>query len=762
MATVYRFPICVWKNADANFTARILDDEYPSGIATGTSAKDAIEQLRDFMLAVNKHQSWYIDEPGFLDPELRVIKFPVLPEYRMRNRTHTCRESIRFRMPCIIGRRATGALSAVLPTLGIYFDYQSGDSFEKLAVHFAQGHLAGLTPRQLSRFLAPRDVGIDQLQITLRDMADADDDSRKLRPLCDVADHLGVREFRRVSRTWEREREVADLSQILAQENASVCLVGDSGCGKTSVLVEASRRVERAIATARRGKRQAVFWQTSGGRLVSGMRYLGQWQERMEVVIQNLASVGGVLCIDNLMELVRLGGEAPESSLAAFLIPYLRHGELRVVVEATPAEFDACDRLLPALMDQFQTMRLEPFSPAASARIVQRAAEFFNQNESTTFGPGAAMRVHELFKQFQPYVAFPGKVIDFMGNTVDSALDAGTDSAVDIARVESEFGKMSGLPDFLIDGSEPLSFAAIVEQFSMRLIGQPKAVECACRFVAKFAAGLNDPARPLGVLLFCGPTGVGKTQLVRLLGDFLFPGRPEKERLIRLDMSEYAGHDAPFRLLGSTAGGGKPSDFIRRVRANPFSIVLLDEIEKASDEVFDVFLNVFEEGRLMDPLGRTTAFNSSLIILTSNLGSGASGSIGFDKSSSSTRARTDPSAVLKFFRPEFFNRLDQVVYFDPLERTSIHEITRKELQDIARREGLSERRLKLTFDEPVVAQLSEQGFDPVYGARPLQRAIERAVAAPLSRLLIESPQLRDRCIRCQLGREGNIGLIVEP
>ena len=359
----------------------------------------------------------------------------------------------------------------------------------------------------------------------------------------------------------------------------------------------------------------------------------------------------------------------PESSLAAFLIPYLRHGDVRVVVEATPAEFDACDRLLPALMDQFQTMRLEPFSSTASKQIVQRAAEFFAQNERIVFGPGAAMRVHDLFKQFQPYVAFPGKVIDFMGNAADSALDSGNDGVVDVARIESEFGKLSGLPDFLINGQEPLAFPTIVEQFSERLIGQPKAVDSACRFIAKFAAGLNDPARPLGVLLFCGPTGVGKTQLVRLLGDYLFPGRPEKERLIRLDMSEYAGPDAPFRLLGSTAAGGKPSDFIRRVRANPFSVVLLDEIEKASDEVFDVFLNVFEEGRLMDPLGRTTAFNSSLIVLTSNLGAGSSSAIGFGSSGGATKqARTDPSAVLKFFRPEFFNRLDQIVYFDPLEQ----------------------------------------------------------------------------------------------
>jgi hypothetical protein len=248
MATVYRFPICIWKNPDENYTARIVDDEYRPAIAIGATIKEATEQLREYLTTVNKHESWNIEEPDFLEPEMRVIRFSILPEYEQGNRIYSCREKIRFRLPCIVGKRSSGGLTAALPTMGIFFDYQKGDSFEKLAIHFAQRALSGHSPQQLSRLLPPRDVRLDQLSITLREVVDRDEESSKLKPLSDVADHIGVRDFRRVSRTWEREQEVWGLARMLGEENASVCLVGETDCGKTSVLVEAARRVERLSA----------------------------------------------------------------------------------------------------------------------------------------------------------------------------------------------------------------------------------------------------------------------------------------------------------------------------------------------------------------------------------------------------------------------------------------------------------------------------------------------------------------------------------
>ena len=742
MATVYRFPIFIWRNAADSqaVTVRMVDDGYLEALVTSDSVKDAVSQIKDYLHFEGREQSWGVFEPDFLDPELRVLKFSVLPEYQRGPRTFPCKESIRFRLPCITGKREAGSPIAFLPTLGVFFDYHKEDSFQALATHIAKRELSGKTPQELSPYLAPDEFELGSFSITIRDTEHKHDSwEREFRPLSEVADPMGQPEFRKLSRTWEREAAVDELVALLREENTSVCLVGDSGCGKTAVLAEAARQIERK-AGEDDGKRR-IFWMTSGARLIAGMRFLGQWEERLEEVIQQLAGIPGVLCLDNLAETMRLGGETAESSLAAFLVPYLQNGELRIVAEATPEELDACDRALPGLVDQLQVLKLAAFDGEQSKRIVHRAAEYHSQNDGVVFGPAGADRAHDLFTRFQPYVAFPGNVIQFMGGAVDRMADHPASEVPEIGprQVEEAFADHTGLPGFLLRDDEPIDHEAMVARFREKLVGQDEAVATTCRTVAKFAAGLNDRNRPIGVLLFCGPTGVGKTQLVRFLGDFLFPNRPEKERIHRLDMSEYSGYDAAERLLGRAHG--EPSALIRSIRTHPFSVLLLDEIEKASDEVFDIFLNVFEEGRLTDPLGRVTAFNSTLIVMTSNLGAGGSGTVGFSSDGAAESvAEVDRSAVLNLFRPEVFTRLDRIVYFRPLGRESIEVITRKELNEIAGREGLAERGLTLRFGGGLVAALAERGFDPVYGARPLQRAIEETVTLPLSRWLTEPEQ----------------------
>jgi ATP-dependent Clp protease ATP-binding subunit ClpC len=265
---------------------------------------------------------------------------------------------------------------------------------------------------------------------------------------------------------------------------------------------------------------------------------------------------------------------------------------------------------------------------------------------------------------------------------------------------------------------------------------------------------LNDPTRPPAVMLFCGPTGVGKTHMAQVLASYFF-GHGEEggkkgdaSRLIRLDMSEYGGFDAVYRLLGPPQG--EPGPLVKQVRGQPFSVLLLDEIEKAAADVFDTLMGVLDEGRLTDQYGRVTNFRSTIIVMTSNLGAGRSRAVGFGENVPPARPGAQEHAgrgaggeqtqyqdvAMKFFRPEFFNRMDAVVTFRPLLPASVRLIARRELDAIARREGLVRGGVSVKWSEALVDHLAAIGFDARFGARPLQRAIEREVVAPLARWLL--------------------------
>jgi len=246
------------------------------------------------------------------------------------------------------------------------------------------------------------------------------------------------------------------------------------------------------------------------------------------------------------------------------------------------------------------------------------------------------------------------------------------------------------------------------------------------------------------VLLFCGPTGVGKTEMAKALARYLFGAGSEQDRLVRLDMSEYSGYGAAQRLTMSA--DGQVSDFLKRMRRQPFAVVLMDEIEKAAAEVHDVLLGMLDEGRLTDRFGRTTTFLSSVIVMTSNIGAERMAAVGFDGSVQPPFERI----AMETFRPEFFNRIDGVVSFQPLAEATIFALARRELQGLCNREGLTKSRLRLEWSDAIVAHLASIGFDPRYGARPLLRAVESKVAAPIARWLLANPGTSDRTIRLEL------------
>jgi hypothetical protein len=304
------------------------------------------------------------------------------------------------------------------------------------------------------------------------------------------------------------------------------------------------------------------------------------------------------------------------------------------------------------------------------------------------------------------------------------------------------------MPLGLLSDAHQIRPTDVEEHFESRVLGQPEATQAMVDTVLVAKASLNDASKPLGSFFFVGPTGVGKTELAKALAEYLFGSR---DRLVRLDMAEYASGDSVQRLIG-TAWGSREGELTRRVREQPFCVLLLDEIEKAHWAVFDALLGVLDEGRLTDASGRTADFRNAILIMTSNLGAerARSSGFGFVQGDDGGKTRAYVEEAEKFFRPEFFNRINRIVVFHTLSGQTVRRIAQRELARLLERDGIVRRGLKVEVDDRVVERLASQGFHPRYGARPLQREIERTVIQPLARILVARPLDASEFVRIRL------------
>ncbi|MEI4271400.1 ATP-dependent Clp protease ATP-binding subunit [Klenkia sp. LSe6-5] len=607
-----------------------------------------------------------------------------------------------------------------------------------------------------------------------------------------------------------RADEIEQTIEVLSRRTKNnPVLIGEAGVGKTAVVEGiAAQIVAGDVPDVLRGRRLVELDLTG---LVAGTRYRGDFEERLGKVLDEIRahSDSVLVFVDELHTVVNAGGSEGSAGAGNILKPALARGELHVIGATTLDEYRTSIEKDPALERRFQPILVGEPSVSDTVEILRGLRDRYEAHHQVRFTDEALVAAAELSDRYVADRHLPDKAIDLvdqagarvrlrvrrpttdlrsleqeverLGREKDQAVAAeqyerasglrdelaaaqqrlttarsGGESGVPevgVAEVAEVVSRSTGIPVAQLTEEERDRLLRLEEVLHARVVGQDEAVDVVAEAVRRSRAGLGDPDRPIGSFLFLGPTGVGKTELARALAEALFG---DQEKMVRLDMGEFSERHTVSRLVGSPPGyvgyedAGQLTEAVRR---NPYSVVLLDEVEKAHPDVFNTLLQLLDDGRLTDSQGRTVSFTNTVVVMTSNLGSeaivnAAHGPLGFT-SGADDGGRDVRDAVLRrlreAFRPEFLNRVDEIVVFRQLEAAQLARITDLLLDETRRR--LAAQDIEVAFDEEAVAWLAERGHEPAYGARPLRRAIQRQVDNPVSRMVLAGELHRGQRLR---------------
>ncbi len=630
-----------------------------------------------------------------------------------------------------------------------------------------------------------------------------------------------------------RETEIERIMQILSRRTKNnPVLIGEPGVGKTAVVEGLAQRIINSDVPELLKNKQIYTLDLAA--LVAGSKYRGEFEERLKKVMKEITQRGDIiLFIDELHNLVGAGAAEGAIDAASILKPALARGELQTIGATTLDEYRKYLERDSALERRFQQIRVEEPTIEQTVEILRGLRDRYEQHHKVQITDEALQAAADLAYRYISDRFLPDKAIDLidegasrmrMKSLTSPPANREFEEEIESTRREKEqaienqeFEKAAalrdqerklagkkreleeeweagdsierpsigeeeiadivsmwtGIPVFKLTEAETQKLMRMEEELHKRVIGQHPAIEVISKAIRRSRAGLKDPKRPTGSFIFLGPSGVGKTELARTLAEFLFG---DDEAMIRIDMSEYMEKHAVSRLVGSPPGyigydeGGQLTEAVRR---KPYSVLLLDEIEKAHPDVFNILLQILEDGRLTDAQGRTVDFRHAIVIMTSNIGAAEiarNTPLGFAVSDDETGITYDDmknrimGELKKVFRPEFLNRIDDVIVFHKLQKDEIRQIV--ELLLVRIRESMAERELQLELTDPAKDLLVDKGWDPAMGARPLRRAIQRYIEDPLADFVLREQLMPGATVvvdPAPEGQEGEVSLrIVKP
>jgi ATP-dependent Clp protease ATP-binding subunit ClpC len=618
-----------------------------------------------------------------------------------------------------------------------------------------------------------------------------------------------------------RNEEIEQTIEILARRRKNnAVLIGEAGVGKTAIAEGLALRIAQSDVPAPLRDCRVVAVDLAG--MLAGSQYRGQFEQRLKTALEEAVASDGriVLFVDELHTVLGAGAAEGAMDAANMLKPLLARGELRVIGATTLAEFRKIERD-GALARRFSPVMVEEPSVEETVAILTGLREAYESHHETEIADEALVAAARLSDRYITEYRLPDKAIDLIDQAAAkvrlAAAAPGDERAslrAELAKLEAEKAEAvaaeayedagrikvhihritkrleemgdvagtgedgrpsvgeqdvaavvatrTGIPVGELVAAELERLQELEADLHQRVIGQDRAVETVADTIRRARVGLAEDDKPLGTFLFLGPTGVGKTELVKALAERLFA---TEKSLVRIDMSEYREPHTVARLIGSPpgyVGYGEGGQLTEPVRRRPYSVVLLDEIEKAHPEVWNVLLQLMDDGRLTDGEGRTVDFTNAVVVMTSNLGAGrAKRALGFTAAEAAPEHERMLGAAKAAFLPEFLNRIDEIVTFEPLTQPEVQMIAGMLVAKVGER-LMSERGIKLDADAELVARLATDGFDEAFGARPLQRHVRRTLEKQLTRAILDGRLADGDRVQARLGEDGDVVLDVAP